>query len=117
MDFPSWESRGSSTLAAKEGSLVVQNNVMDNDKENIICYWKVQSWGERFEMVLGDWSSMNQPAGTPPPRFALSGKLHVFLKATAKPRGACATNLVNSKPIKMLNLMTFHKRGETLVLT
>jgi hypothetical protein len=58
MGFPSWEFRGSSMLAAKEGPYNVRNNVMDNDKENIIC-------GRTFEMVVGHWSSMNQPAGTP----------------------------------------------------
>jgi len=55
----------------------MSNDVMGNDKENIICCWKAQSWGERFEMMVGDWSSMNQPAGTKSPCFALSGKLHV----------------------------------------
>ena len=75
------------------------------------------------EMVVGHWSSMNQPAGMPTlksPGFALSGKMHVsqtLQKKRPSPNGPGTSHLVNSKPIKMLNLRTFTSGVETLVLT
>jgi hypothetical protein len=89
---------------------------MDNDKENIIC-------GRTFEMVVGHWSSMNQPAGTPTlnsPGFCPvweNARLQNAAKETAKSKRASTSHLVNSKPIKMLNLRTFTSGVETLVLT
>jgi hypothetical protein len=100
MGFPSWEFRGSSMLAAKEGPYNVRNNVMDNDKENIICHWKAQSWGVNVQndgrrLVL-DESACRNADTLLCPVWEIARYLNAA-RETAKSGGACTTNLVNPK--------------------
>jgi hypothetical protein len=97
-------------LAAKEGPYNVRNNVMDNDKENIICHWKAQSWGVNVQndgrrLVL-DESACRNADTLLCPVWEIARYLNAA-RETAKSGGPVPQIWSTLKSIKMLNLMAF----------
>ena len=82
---------------------------MDNDKENIIDYPESAFWVKGSKWWSGDWSSMNQPAGTP--TFKATWRCPVWenaAKETVNSKRPVPQNLVQTlNPSKCLTSEAF----------